>query len=150
MSTAERFWTKVDLLGPAPAERPELGSCWSWLASAQPSGYGQFKLNGRVRLAHQVAWELLRGARPAGKDLDHLCRRRVCVNPSHLEPVDHIENIARGAHPSAVAINTNQCVHGHEFTPENTSVRKNGTRACKACNLRRNREHYQRARGPAA
>jgi hypothetical protein len=29
--------------------------------------------------------------------LDHLCRRRNCVCPSHLDPVTPAENIRRGA-----------------------------------------------------
>jgi len=29
--------------------------------------------------------------------LDHLCRNRACVRPSHLEPVTQTENIRRGA-----------------------------------------------------
>lgn len=33
---------------------------------------------------------------PYGKELDHVCRVRACVNPAHLEPVTHIENVRRG------------------------------------------------------
>ena len=45
--------------------------------------------------AHRVAYELFVGPIPDGLELDHLCRRRNCINPDHLEAVTHAENIAR-------------------------------------------------------
>lgn len=38
------------------------------------------------------------------------------------------------------------CLHGHEFTPENTYVRKDGHRQCKACARFRVRQWQQKAR----
>jgi hypothetical protein len=35
------------------------------------------------------------------------------------------------------------CVHGHEFTVDNTRVRENGSRQCRACVSRRGAEHYR-------
>jgi hypothetical protein len=35
------------------------------------------------------------------------------------------------------------CQHGHEFTPENTYWKRNGTRSCRAC-----MRNWDRARGP--
>jgi DNA gyrase/topoisomerase IV subunit A len=29
-------------------------------------------------------------------DIDHLCKQKDCVNPDHLEPVPHVENLRRG------------------------------------------------------
>jgi hypothetical protein len=50
------------------------------------------------------------------------------VNPEHLEPVTHAENVRRYAETIT------HCVRGHEFTPENTHIQK-GTRVrrCRAC-----------------
>lgn len=42
--------------------------------------------------------------------------------------------------------NKTHCKHGHEFTPENTHIRPNGSRLCKACRLRRKREENARKR----
>ena len=46
----------------------------------------------------RVAYELLVSPIPDGHVLDHLCRRRSCVNPKHLEPVLPRENLSRGEH----------------------------------------------------
>ena len=50
-----------------------------------------------VERAHRLAWEIVIGPIPDGLVLDHLCRRPVCVNPSHLEPVTDAENLRRAA-----------------------------------------------------
>lgn len=41
-------------------------------------------------------YELLVGPIPPGLQIDHLCRNKICVNPAHLEPVTHRENLMRG------------------------------------------------------
>jgi hypothetical protein len=46
--------------------------------------------------AHRFYYTRERGKIPAGLQLDHTCRRRNCVCPSHLEPVTPAENIRRG------------------------------------------------------
>jgi hypothetical protein len=43
-----RFWAKV----------AKGDGCWLWTASLGSSGYGQFMLNGRPRLAHRLSYEL--------------------------------------------------------------------------------------------
>lgn len=71
-------------------------ACWVWLLSIRPDGYGQYRLDGRPRLAHRIAYERANGVIPDGLELDHLCRVRACVNPDHLEPVTNRENTRRG------------------------------------------------------
>lgn len=72
-------------------------SCWTWTGHRDPKGYGRFCEGGRgnTRLAHRVAYAALVGPIPDGLDLDHLCVNPPCVNPAHLEPVTHEENIRR-------------------------------------------------------
>jgi hypothetical protein len=86
--------------------------------------------DGKVRLAHRVIYEYLVGPIPDGLSIDHLCRVRHCVNPAHLEPVTHRENVLRGQAPTAVNGRKTRCKRGHEF---NRTVR-NGRR-CYTCHL---------------
>jgi hypothetical protein len=73
-------------------------SCWEWTGYRDKDGYGMFGLRGAGRRAHCVAWTLDHGQIPDGAEIDHLCRNRACVRPSHLELVTHRENILRGNH----------------------------------------------------
>lgn len=94
-SPEERLWSRVDKNGPIPEFAPTLGNCWLYTGACFRLGYGSFHHNGKDRYAHIVAYEFEVGPIPAGLELDHLCRVRHCVRPSHLEPVTHQENMRR-------------------------------------------------------
>lgn len=68
--------------------------CWMWTASIR-QGYGQIRVGRSTRQAHRVLYELLVAEVPDDLDLDHLCRRRRCCNPDHLEPVTRRVNLHR-------------------------------------------------------
>lgn len=70
--------------------------CWIWQRSLGEKGYGVVRVDGRLVGAHKAYWERENGPVPDGLELDHLCRVRKCVNPAHLEPVTHRENVRRG------------------------------------------------------
>lgn len=70
--------------------------CWLWQWAKSPKGYGKMRHEGRTRLAHIVYYERVHGPVPAGRELDHTCEVRACVNPAHLEPVAHVVNLQRG------------------------------------------------------
>lgn len=123
-SAAVRFWRQVE----------KTDACWLWKGYRMPNGYGQFsETMGKKWYAHRWAFTCEVGPVPLGLDLDHLCRNRLCVRPSHLEAVTRRTNLLRGATlPAANAAKTH-CVHGHEFTPENTARSAVGHRSCRTC-----------------
>jgi hypothetical protein len=82
-SIKERFMAHV-------AQGP---GCWLWQASTMNSGYGQFGHRGTMRQAHRVSYELHVGPIPAGLSILHSCDDKLCVNPAHLRPGTHSENI---------------------------------------------------------
>lgn len=136
-SLIERFWIKVS--------RGSESDCWEWRAARSRSGYGLFRVGGAGTSpvnAYLVAYEIMVGAIPDGAFLDHLCRNRLCVNPSHLEPVTPRVNTLRGVGPTARNAARTHCHRGHAFTPENTIVHPLG-RNCREC--RRVAERGRRA-----
>jgi len=110
--------------------------CWLWTGGDNGRGYGRLKFQNRAQQAHRVFYELLRGPISPGMELDHLCRVTFCVNPDHLEPVKHKENVKRGfageVMRSRFAKQTH-CKRGHPFQGHNLMVRRNGQRQCRAC-----------------
>lgn len=116
--------------------------CWEWQACIDDGGYGRFNLEG-IHYAHTASYYLFVGTVPEGKEIDHLCRRRHCVNPLHLQAVTHKINMARMAEIKAT------CKNDHVFTPENTFAMKSG-RGCKTCRYQKIKEwrarHPQKAR----
>jgi len=75
--------------------------CWEWCGHLDRYGYGQVKFDGRLWKAHRLVYALYLGMPPDDLVLDHLCRRRLCVYPEHLEPVTVRENTLRGQGPTA-------------------------------------------------
>lgn len=80
----------------APLFIVEANGCWIWARAINRKGYGVLR-GEKTQFAHRVIWNRFMGTVPPGKELDHLCRVRACVNPVHLEPVSHAENCRRGA-----------------------------------------------------
>lgn len=109
--------------------------CWVWTKVIDTNGYGRgWAGPGKGwRLAHRVVWEMERGPIPAGLELDHLCRNRPCVNPDHLEPVTHTENIRRGEAPNMRGHRSGFCIRGHDQSIHGYDRPDRPGRQCKAC-----------------
>ena len=130
----DRFWSKVDKDGPIPEYNPELGSCWMW-TGALSNGYGNFYVRKGVGDyaylgAHKFSYELENGVVDEGMEVDHLCRVRKCVRPSHLEAVTTKENLFR--RPNSESTRT-ACPQGHKYDGANTYYNANGSRKCREC-----------------
>ena len=113
--------------------------CWIWQSGTNADGYGLFRVDGRMVRAHRFAYELLVGPIPEGLELDHLCRVRNCVNPAHMEPVTHAENMRRGAH----ALKTH-CPREHPYAGGNLYIAPDGKRRCWTCKRAADRAYKAR------
>lgn len=127
-----RFFSKIEI---STTDCYNGSPCWDWTASKNNAGYGMFQYSGGKRLAHRIAYGMFVEIIPSHLKGDHLCRRPICVNPAHKEPVTHRENVTvRAESPSGINSRKTHCKRGHELTGDNLYVVKNsGRRNCKTC-----------------
>lgn len=80
---------------------PALGTaCWIWQGptsgdKGRGAGYGRMSLNGQTVAVHLVTFTHQHGYIPGKKQVDHVCRNRLCCNPAHLELVTPRQNQKR-------------------------------------------------------
>ncbi len=137
----ERFVAKV---------MPVLDGCHLWTAYISDKGYGQFRANGKMIMAHRFAYERANGKIPQGMYIDHKCRVRSCVNPAHLRVVTPRQNVLENSIGTA-AINAvkTHCPQQHPFDETNTWRYSNawrypnGKRNCRECGLSRARAAHR-------
>lgn len=66
--------------------------CWIW-QGRMSKGYPEVIIGGRYMQAHRVTLEARMGAPLGSQPAHHVCAQTTCVNPDHLIPVTHAENI---------------------------------------------------------
>lgn len=80
--------------------------CWLWTGptSGKPDpenrntrghSYPRMTINGCTCAVHRVMYTLFFGYVPAKMTVDHECKNRLCINPSHLSLCSHMENQRR-------------------------------------------------------
>ncbi len=134
--TIKHFWDKIE---------KQANGCWDWLAGTR-DGYGYFWNGSYMTNAHRFSYELLRGSIPAKMTIDHLCRNRVCVNPSHMEIVTIKENVLRGVGLTARYAKATHCLNGHPFDKSNTYITPRGHRDCRVCRREASLRYMNRQR----
>lgn len=72
----ERFWSQVD----------RTGGCWLWTGARGSDGRGRVSYEGRLWLAHRLAYTLTNGVISESCILVQQCSVTNCVNPAHLVP----------------------------------------------------------------
>ena len=89
--------------------------CWLWTAALNNDGYARFFPYAR---GYKAAFEHWKGSVPEGKEIDHICGVRCCVNPAHLQAITHKENIAKSG---AWEFNRKKthCPKGHPYSGDN-------------------------------
>lgn len=122
LSKEDRFWNKVDQAG-GPDD------CWPWMAAADRFGYGRFWIDGRLQLAHRVAYELSTGDHLGGLEVDHRCFNLRCCNPAHLRAVtskwnkEHRQGANRNSKSGVLGVNPSR--NGTRWVAQVKHHRKN-------------------------
>lgn len=76
------------------------GDCLLWTGPVNNHGYPRMNVRALGKhmtlYVHRVMYVLSSGSDiPSGLEIDHSCYRRNCIEPKHLEPVTHAENMQR-------------------------------------------------------
>lgn len=88
-----RYWRFV--------QKGDGDACWIWTGAKFRNGYSAFRMQGKTRHAHRVAWELaygpIVGHVPGDNEREvvvmHKCDNPTCVRPDHLELGSDADNI---------------------------------------------------------
>lgn len=138
-----RFWSCVVA---------ETTGCWRWVGSDKKCRwrYGLFWYQDENIQAHAFTYRAMVGEIAAGLEIDHQCNNTRCVNPSHLKPVTHLENVRRSESVGGINSRKSHCHRGHPFTPDNTAFEVGNRpdrirRRCRQC-----KREGQRRRSDAA
>lgn len=123
----ERFWDRIT----------KTDECWDWTGGMTTAGYGLVEFNRQKWFVHRLVYHLLVGPIPEGRQIDHTCQNRHCVNPAHMRVLTIEEH---GSISSNQRININgqprltHCSKGHPFDEANTYVNPStGVRQCRTC-----------------
>lgn len=113
------------------SEQERFDSCWEqadgcklWKNSLDRDGYGSFYLRKKNRRAHRVSYFRHNGAIEDNMVIDHICKKRNCVEISHLRMVTKTQNAIENSN-SIAAINRKKitCKYGHPFDRKYAGVR---------------------------
>ena len=123
-----------------------MDDCIEWDGARTPKGYGTVGGGSNKQYIHRLTWAEANGPIPPGLEIRHSCDNPPCYNIEHLllgtSADNHADMVARGRGHGRRSDMTH-CIHGHEFTEENTYLWR-GQKQCRACHARRARERRAR------
>lgn len=115
--------------------------CWLWTGPYDKNGYGKMGYNYAHWRTHRLVFSLVNNITlDKNKLVCHRCDTPSCINPDHLFlgswKTNMEDKVSKGRLRNQNMEKTH-CVHGHEFTAENTILDKtrigNIKRTCKIC-----------------
>lgn len=101
-------------------------SCWLWTGYVQHNGYPRFaeRVPGKPHpvnsQAHRAIMEELLDAVFPFDEVDHLCHNVACLNPTHLEVVTPVHNLANRRGKYALRLTEDDCLIPTLFPREDT------------------------------
>lgn len=148
-SIIDRFLSKIVI---SNTNYLESSPCWEWIASKSIQGYGNIRINKQLVRTHRFIYEYYHGTICPDLQINHKCKNKKCCNLLHLEQVNAQQNCNYSRKEYLLGLKKRihrnskktHCMHGHEFTEENTHMRTDSTRRCKICHRRRNIKSYQK------
>ena len=116
------------------------GECWISGYSVGSHGYAQigWREGDRTTMttAHRVAWwGANRQPIEPGMTIDHICRRRQCINPLHLRLLSNSANASDNGQVKTNAEVGRLCRKGHPLVAQSTD----GRAYCRQCKAERKR-----------
>lgn len=120
--------------------------CWLWTGARTGDGYGLLSVNGRLILAHRLAFVLFNRPLTFDKCVLHRCDVPNCIAPDHLFAGTKQDNtddmIAKGR--DRFSRPKDHCKRGHPWSPENTRRDQQGYKVCRTCARIKHRDRRRR------
>ena len=112
------------------AQHDPVFGCWLWQGDTNKGLPVAWEAGKRVYV-HRQMYELKHGKLAPGKELDHLCRRPLCIAVAHLQPVTRSENEKRKSMRYR-ARTMRTCAAGHNLELHG-AITPEGGKVCRKC-----------------